>query len=153
MASIHSVIPLAALAATLAAALGGCATIGDTNQQLVTLHVISDNREIAGVGCVLSNDAGRWFTTAPGRILVTTSKSALAVHCSKPGEGAAQEQFASRYGALDMVGNVVTTAGVGYLVDRHSGAGFAYPETLTVLMYKPHAEAQNPLAGVDNVVW
>ena len=54
---------------------------------------------------------------------------------------------------MDMVGNVITTAGVGYLVDRHSGAGFAYPETLTVLMYKPNAVAQRQLANVENVVW
>jgi hypothetical protein len=151
MATFPSVFSLTLLAA--AATLGGCATISDTNQQLLTVHVISDNREIAGVGCVLSNDVGRWFTTAPGRVMVTTSKSALAVHCSKPGAGAAQEQFASRYGALDMVGNVVTTAGVGYLVDRHSGAGFAYPENVTMLMYKPQAVAQNSLAAPDNVVW
>jgi len=151
MATFTSVISLTLLAA--AATLGGCATISDTNQQLLTVHVISDNREIGGVGCVLSNDAGRWFTTAPGRVLVTTSKSPLAVHCSKPGAGAAREQFASRYGAMDMVGNVVTTAGVGYLVDRHSGAGFAYPENVTMLMYKPQAVAQNKLAAPDNVVW
>jgi hypothetical protein len=148
MASISTVVSLALLAA-----LGGCATISDTNQQLLTVHVISDNREIGGVGCVLSNDSGRWFTTAPGRVMVTTSKAPLAVHCSKPGEGAAREQFTSRYAAMDMVGNVVTTAGVGYLVDRHSGAGFAYPENVTVLMYKPQAVAQNRLAGPENVVW
>ena len=151
MATFPSVLSLTLLAA--AATLGGCATISDTNQQLLTVHVISDNREIGGVGCVLSNDAGRWFTTAPGRVLVTTSKAPLAVHCSKPGAGTAREQFASRYGAMDMVGNVVTTAGVGYLVDRHSGAGFAYPENVTMLMYKPQAMAQNNLAGPDNVVW
>ena len=149
MASFHTFVALAALAATL----GGCATIGNTNQQLLTVHAISDNREIGGVGCVLSNDAGRWFTTAPGRIMVTTSKSPLAVHCSKPGEGSAREQFASKYGAMDMVGNVVTTAGVGYLIDRHSGAGFLYPENVTMLMNKPHAVAQDRLAGPDNVVW
>jgi len=148
MASFSSAISLALLAA-----LGGCATISQTNQQLLTVHVISDNREIGGVGCVLSNDAGRWFTTAPGRVTVTTSKNPLAVHCSKPGEGAAREQFMSRYAAMDMVGNVVTTAGVGYLVDRHSGAGFAYPENVTVLMYKPHAVAQNGMPGPDNIVW
>jgi len=151
MATFPSIISLTLLAA--AATLCGCATISDTNQQLLTVHVISENREIGGVGCVLSNDAGRWFTTAPGRVMVTTSKSPLAVHCSKPGAGAAREQFASRYGAMDMVGNVVTTAGVGYLVDRHSGAGFAYPENVTMLMYKPQAVAQNNLAAPDNIVW
>jgi len=151
MASFHPAVSLTLLA--VLASLGGCATIGATNQQLLTVHVISDNREIAGVGCVLSNDAGRWFTTAPGRVMVTTSNGPLAIHCSKPGEGTAREQFASRYGAMDMVGNVVTTAGVGYLVDRQSGAGFAYPESLTVLMYKPRAVVEDRLAGPDNIVW
>lgn len=149
MATVPSIISLT----MLAAAVCGCATIGDTNQQLLTVHAISDNREIGGVGCVLSNDVGRWFTTAPGRVMVTTSRKPLAVHCSKPGEGTARELVASRYGAMEMVGNVVTTAGVGYLVDRYSGAGFAYPENVTVLMSRPHAVAQNQLAGPENVVW
>ncbi|WP_332876763.1 hypothetical protein [Massilia sp. S19_KUP03_FR1] len=148
MASFPSVVSLALLAA-----LGGCATISASNQQLLTVHVISENREIGGVGCVLSNDVGRWFTTAPGRVMVTTSTSALAVHCSKPGEGTAREQFNSRYAAMDMVGNVVTTVGVGYLIDRHSGAGFAYPENVTVLMSRPQAVAHQQLAGPENVVW
>jgi hypothetical protein len=151
MATKFSFLPLTLLAAS--SVLTGCATISDTNQQLLTVHVISDNREIGGVGCVLSNDTGRWFTTAPGRVLVTTSKAPLAVHCSKPGEGIAREQIASKYGAMDMVGNAVTTAGVGYFVDRYSGAGFAYPENVTVLMYKQQKVAQHNLAGPENVVW
>lgn len=151
MANTSSLLSLALLAA--AVTLGGCATISDTNQQLLTVHVISDNREIAGVGCVLSNDTGRWFTTAPGRVMVTTSKTPLAVSCGKPGEGVAREQIASRYGAMDAVGNVVTTAGVGYLVDRYSGAGFVYPENVTVLMYKQAVVAQDRLAGPANIVW
>jgi hypothetical protein len=150
MANYSFVLSLTLLAG---ATLCGCATISDTNQQLLTVHVISDNREIAGVGCVLSNDTGRWFTTAPGRVMVTTSKAPLAVSCGKAGEGVAREQIASRYGAMDIVGNAVTTAGVGYLVDRYSGAGFAYPENVTVLMYKPAVIAQNRLAGPDNIVW
>jgi len=151
MATTSTVLSLTLLAAC--AQFAGCATISDSNQQLLTVHVISDNREIGAVGCVLSNDMGRWFTTAPGRVMVTTSKAPLAVHCSKPGEGVAIEQLASRYGAMDMVGNAVTTAGVGYLVDRYSGAGFAYPDNVTVLMYKPAVVAQNRLAGPDNVIW
>lgn len=147
-----AVFPIGSLT-LLATVLCGCATISDTNQQLVTVHAISDNREIGGVGCVLSNDVGRWFTTAPGRVMVTTSNMPLAVACAKAGEGTAREQFTSRYGAMDMVGNVVTTAGVGYLVDRQSGAGFAYPENLTVLMYKPQTTSQERLAGPENVVW
>ena len=32
------------------------------------------------------------------------------------------------------MGNVVLTAGIGYLVDKRTGIGFDYPNTLTVLM-------------------
>lgn len=146
--AIKSLISLALLAA-----VSGCATMGESNQQLLTVHAISENREIAGVGCVLSNDAGRWFTTAPGRVMVTTSTSPLSVHCSKPGAGQAREQFASRYDTKDLMGNVVTSAGVGYLIDRHSGAGFAYPEQLTVLLYRQEKPPQGGLAALENVVW
>ena len=48
------------------AALGGCATISEPDQQVVLVQTIQDNREIAGIGCILTNDAGRWFVTPRG---------------------------------------------------------------------------------------
>jgi hypothetical protein len=122
------------LLAGLAAGLGGCATLTDTNQQQLELHAIADNREVAGVGCVLANDAGRWFVVAPGRVTIDRSAGPLAVECAKQGVGHARELVDSRFGTGKLIGNVVISGGLGYLVDRHSGAGFAYPATLTVIM-------------------
>jgi hypothetical protein len=125
----------------LLAALGGCATLTDSSQQLVELHAIAANREVAGVGCVLANDAGRWFVVAPGRVMIERSSGPLAVDCAREGQGSASELVESRFDTGKLIGNVVVSGGLGYLVDHHSGAGFAYPATLTVIMHAPPATA------------
>ncbi|HEU4376171.1 MAG TPA: hypothetical protein VFS02_21940 [Telluria sp.] len=121
------------------AALQGCATLTDSNEQEVAVHAIFDHREMANVGCVLSNDIGRWFVNAPGRVTISKSEGDLVVDCKKEGVGEAREKIASRFGTGNLIGNAITTGGLGYLVDRHSGAGFDYPVTLTVLMRRPAA--------------
>ncbi|WP_091873958.1 hypothetical protein [Massilia yuzhufengensis] len=114
--------------------LGGCATVSDSPQQQLELHAVLDYREVGGVGCILSNDMGRWFVVAPGRVTVTRSTKPLSVSCKKDGAVVAQEQFGSRADVAGVIGNVVVTAGVGHLVDRYTGAGFSYPQNLTVVM-------------------
>jgi hypothetical protein len=121
------------------ALLGACATISDSPQQQLELHAILDYREIGGVGCILSNDAGRWYVVAPGRVTVTRSTRPLSVSCKKEGRGTAAEVVASRADTANLIGNVVISAGLGQLVDRHSGAGYSYPAVLTVLMQPPAA--------------
>ncbi len=143
-------------AVALLATLAGCATISESPTQRLEVHAIQDHREIAGVGCVVTNDAGRWFVTAPGRVTVTRSAGNLFVDCRKGTESAGQERFVSRPNSSAMIGNVAT-AGLGYLLDKKTGAGFDYPEVLTVLM-KPAgrpvaAPGQPPQAAPANVVY
>ncbi len=120
-------------ALALLALVAGCATISESPTQRLEVHAILDHKEVAGVGCVISNSAGRWFVTAPGRVTVARSAGNLFVDCRKGSELAGQERFASRPNNSAMVGNVAT-AGLGYLLDKKTGAGFDYPEVLTVLM-------------------
>jgi hypothetical protein len=143
------------MAAVLAAAaLGGCATLTDSTQQQLELHTIVDNREVAGVGCVLSNDAGRWFVLAPGRVTIERSAGALAVDCAREGVGSSRELVGSRFDTGKLMGNVVVSGGLGYLVDRRSGAGFAYPATLTVVMRRAELAAVTEQGGLtDNRVF
>jgi hypothetical protein len=143
---------LALLAATAIAALPGCATLTDSYQQEVAVRAILDYREVAGVGCVLSNREGRWFVTAPGRVTIRKSVGDLSVDCNKAGVGSATEVVASRFGTGNLIGNAVVTGGLGYLVDRHSGAGFDYPVTLTVLM-QPPADADAPELSAGNAIY
>jgi hypothetical protein len=123
-----------AFAAAVLALAGGCATLGDSPQQQLEVHAILDNREVAGVGCVLENDAGRWFVVAPGRVTVERSEQPLRIDCRRAGVGGAREEIRSRYDTDKLIGNAVISAGLGYYVDRRSGAGFSYPATLTVIM-------------------
>lgn len=139
------------LGAALLAALGGCATLTDSNQQQVEVHTIAANREVFGAGCVLSNDAGRWFVVAPGRVTIARSSGPLAIDCAREGQGAAAELVESRFDTEKLIGNVVVSGGLGYLVDHHSGAGFAYPATLTVIMHAPPAATVADIGGgIDN---
>ncbi len=122
------------LALLAVGALHGCATLTGSNQQEVAVHAILDHREVSGVGCVLSNPAGRWFVTAPGLVTIRRSEGQLAIDCKKDGVGAAREVVASEFGTGKLIGNAVVSAGLGYYVDRRSGAGFDYPAVLTVVM-------------------
>ena len=137
------------LVAVLAlAALGGCATLSEPDQQVVLVQTIQDNREVAGIGCVLTNDAGRWFVTSPGRVAVRKSAGRLWVDCKRSGHGVGQDVVDSRASAGALIGNVVLTAGLGYLVDKRTGAGFAYPDTLTILMRQPDSYKEAPVDEV-----
>ncbi len=129
------------------ASLGGCATLTESNQQTLLLQTIQDNREIGGVGCVLSNKLGRWFVMSPGRVTVQRSLGELTIDCRKDGVGSATESVRSRASTSAIWGNLVVSAGLGYFVDENTGAGFDYPSTLTIIMHKPPPVA--PPAVVD----
>ncbi len=131
MASKQQLRVMGALA--LAGGIGGCATISESGQQVLMVRTIQDSREIGGVGCVLTNDAGRWFVTTPGHVTVQKSAGNLWVDCHKSGASAGQDMVASKAGTSALLGNAAT-AGLGYLLDKRTGAGFNYPDTLTVMM-------------------
>ena len=135
------------------AALGGCATLTDTNQQVVAVQTVQDNVEITGVGCVLSNKAGRWFVTAPGRVTIRRSAGELMVDCRKQGTGAGHDLVAAKLNTVNLMGNVVVSAGIGYFVDKHSGAGYDYPATLTVIMRAKAPPAEPDTGAAGNAVY
>ncbi len=118
----------------LAMGLAGCATLLESNQQELTVQAIEDNKEIINVGCVLSNPAGRWFVTAPGRVMVTKSTGDLKIDCRKADVSSGGDTLVSKLNNVGLWGNVILTAGLGYYVDKRTGSGFEYPSTVTVLM-------------------
>lgn len=135
------------LAILMLAALGGCATLTeDSDEQLVEIHTIQNNREIAGVGCTLTNKLGRWFVTAPGRVTVKRYPLPITVECGRDGVGRTAQYFEARYDAHALIGNVLATGGIGYVMDTYSGNGFAYPSVITVVM-PPQAPVQSMVSG------
>ena len=131
------------------ALLGGCATMSDSPTQQLEVRTVLDYREIGAVGCILSNDAGRWYVIAPGRVTVTRNKGPLSISCKKQGVAIAAERVEAQLNTGNLVGNLITTAGIGHYVDRYSGAGYGYPSTLTVLMQP--AEKSPAAAGAEPV--
>lgn len=127
-------MPRKTAALLLLACLHGCATLTEPNTQTIFVQPVEGYRPLANVGCLLANDAGRWYVNAPGRVTVTKRDWPLSVDCRKAGETAGYEVVASRAGAGALWGNLVVSAGVGYLVDRNTGAGHNYPDTLTIVM-------------------
>jgi hypothetical protein len=128
----------------IAGLLAGCASLSEDPDQEVMVRAVQDNREIGNVGCVLTNNAGRWFVTAPGHVAIRKSAGNLFVDCKKGNVSVGQERFASRPNNTATIGNAVTTAGLGYLYDKRTGAGFEYPQTLTVLMVPTGRPAEGP---------
>ena len=141
----------AAAAALLPAliAMAGCASLTESTQQSVLVQTVLEHREIAGVGCVLYNDVGKWFVTTPARVTLRKSAGPLRVDCQKDGAGWAYEKIDPKVNG-NLWGNVVLTAGVGYFIDKNTGAGYDYPATLTVVMHaaQDKEEGPPPAAGV-----
>ena len=119
--------------------LAGCATMTGSTEQMVLVQTIFDNRQLAGAGCILSNDMGKWFVTTPGRIMIRKSQAPLKVDCKKSGSPAVvmDNQFDATVNGGSAWSNVIFTLGVGYFVDRDTGAAYDYPSTLTVIMQDP----------------
>ena len=134
--------PAAAVIA-LPALLAGCASLTESTQQSVLVQTVLEHREIAGVGCVLYNDVGKWFVTTPGRVTLRKSAGPLRIDCQKEGKGWAYEKVESKADG-NLWGNVVLTAGVGYFVDKNTGAGYDYPATLTVVMHRAQQKEEGP---------
>lgn len=154
MATITRACALAAVSIMLA----GCATVSEPTTQTVTVRTILEHREVGGVGCVLTNNAGRWFVTSPGRVAVRRSTGNLFVDCKRNNERgpiAGQERFASRANNTATIGNAVATAGLGYLLDKRTGAGWDYPDTLTIIMKptKPGAVPEQQQGASGTVVY
>ena len=123
----------------LLSGLAGCATMTGSTEQMVLVQTILDNRQLAGAGCILSNDMGKWFVTTPGRIMIRKSREPLKVDCKKSGSPAVvmDDSFDATVNGGSAWSNVIFTLGVGYFVDRDTGAAYDYPSTLTVIMQDP----------------
>lgn len=122
------------IAASVLLALTGCASIAGEKMQPITIQTVHDSKEIVGVGCTLTNDAGSWFLTTPGSVTVHKSTGDLAIDCKKDEIFGRQTLVSKSNGAV--WGNIIAGGGIGYIVDRNTGAGFDYPATTLLSMRK-----------------
>ena len=132
------------IAASSLIAITGCASVTGSKLQPVSVQTIHENKEIAGIGCTLTNDAGKWFVTSPGSVTVNKSTGDMAVDCANK-EMAGHETLVSKSNGA-VWGNIIAGGGIGYIIDRNTGAGFDYPNTITVMMRRI-GEAVSTLVG------
>jgi len=118
--------------AVAALALTGCASITGKQQQQITITTTQDSKEIAGIGCTLSNDVGTWFVTSPGTATVHKSTDAMIIDCKR--DTLAGNSRVESSANTSVWGNILLGGVVGYVVDRQTGAGFDYPGTAVVSM-------------------
>ena len=116
------------------AALSGCASVAGEKLQPVFVTTLFGDKEVAGLGCTLTNDAGSWFLTSPASVRVRRSTGDLAIECKK-GSLIGNASVASASNG-PVWGNIVMGGGIGYIVDRNTGAGFDYPPSITVNLRK-----------------
>jgi hypothetical protein len=110
----------------------GCASITGSKLQPVSVQTILDGKEVSGVGCTLVNDAGKWFVTSPGSVTVQKSTGDMTVDCVKD-DLRGKETLVSKAAGM-LWANILAGGGIGYVVDRNTGAGFDYPNSIPVMM-------------------
>ena len=81
------------------------------------------------------NDAGKWFVTTPGSVTVHKSTGDLPVDCKSDDALVGHETLVSKTNGA-VWGNILVGGGIGYIVDRNTGAGFDYPTTIAVALRK-----------------
>ena len=123
-----------ALSIILVIAVTGCASIAGEKTQPISVRTIQNDKEVAGYGCTLANDAGSWFVTSPGSITVHKSTGDMTVDCKKEDVVGHERLVSKANGAV--WGNIIAGGGIGYLVDRSTGAGFNYPDTVNIVLRK-----------------
>lgn len=130
--------------------LTGCASVAGQKMQPILVQTFHNNIEIANVGCTLTNDAGSWYLTTPASAVVHKSTGDLAIDCKKENFSGNQTLISKSNGAV--WGNILIGGGIGYIVDRNTGAGFDYPVSTTIMLRKigdAETYVNKPMAAVD----
>jgi hypothetical protein len=112
--------------------IAGCASVAGEKVQPITVQTVLENKEVAGVGCTLANDTGKWFVTSPASVMVHKSTGDLTIDCAKDGTVGHETAVSKSNGAV--WGNILIGGGIGYIIDRNTGAGFDYPAVITVML-------------------
>ena len=115
----------------LALCLSGCASIVSEGTQNLTVDT-----DPSGADCKLVNQEGTFYVrNTPGTVPIDTTCKPMTVECTKNGYRRVQETIDySHKGAA--WGNIILGGGIGYIVDRQTGAACDYPQSITVTLEK-----------------
>jgi hypothetical protein len=132
--------------------LVGCASITGTTGQSISVEARSENNQVAGADCEMTNSKGKWFLKTPGSTQIRRSNDDLIVVCSKKGYESGQKNVVSETKGT-MFGNLIFGGGIGAVVDHNTGAAYEYPTLVQILLNKIDKLADNsnsPDLGSNN---
>jgi hypothetical protein len=112
-------------------ALNACADVLDGTSQVVTIRTVDGSKYVSGSQCVLTNDKGVWFVTAPGSVAVHRSYDDLNVRCQAAGYIANAGAAPSHSKDLT-AGNLIVGGLIGMGLDIGEGSAYDYPNPITV---------------------
>ena len=122
--------------------LFGCASITGTTGQSISIEARSENNQISGADCEMTNSKGKWFLKTPGSTQIRRSNDDLIVICSKKGYESGQKNVVSVTKGT-MFGNIIFGGGIGAVVDHNTGAAYEYPTLVQILLNKIDKLADN----------
>ena len=111
--------------------ISSCATI--TGNKIQALQVSTN---VDGAVCTITNTYGQWTVETPGTVTVSKDSDNLQIICKKKGYKPASVSIESSHTNASTWGNIVLGGGIGYIVDRNSGAAFVYPGHIKVALEK-----------------
>jgi len=128
--------------------LTGCASLTMERQQAFAVQTHHGDVERTGIDCDLRNDTGTWSLTSPASVEVHKSAENLLVEC-KEGHLSGKASVKSTVNAA-YASNFLFLFGIGYLIDKYTGAGFDYPETVVVQLGGTDELASRPAPFTSN---
>ena len=120
----------AVLTVIAASTVSGCASIVSDDQMNMTVE-----SEPQGAECRLVNQEGTFVVKTPQTVPIDTTCKPMQVTCKLDGYKTVQQEVDySHKGAA--WGNILAGGGIGYIVDRQTGAGCDYPQSILVTLDK-----------------
>ncbi len=115
----------------------GCASVASGKNQAVTVQTVCGGQHLDGASCTLKNSKGEWRVNTPGSVTIHKAYGELVVSCEKEGlTPSVSERFDSSANG-GAWGNIILGGVVGYAIDAGNGAGFDYPQKMTVAFNPP----------------
>jgi len=122
----------------LLASLSACASITSGKNQAISVTAVCGEQIVNDATCVLVSNKGKWHVKTPGSVVIQKSYGDLSISCEK-GDSKGVESFVSKNNA-GVWGNIIAGGLIGYAIDAGSGAGFDYPQEMTVALNPPCPE-------------
>ena len=129
------------------ACLAGCASMTSGDDQIVSVETYSAAGAVTGANCKLQNKKGFYYVTTPGSLRVFRDYGDMTVTCDKPGLPTSIVRIKSKPG-YTVAGNILFP--LGAIVDHASGAAYAYPAQMRIMMNDAVPEAKAAVKGATN---